>query len=183
MTLVEAAIRSLARLRALAHDPRTNLAIMTAFRGEYDLRTNLLRNRALAYDLRSAGLGFVPVVGGFRERAHDVSGQETGEVAPVEEESYFVVDLTGAADAFQSAILRLVRKYQQEGAVLKLAGKSAADLLTVEGDKERLGEWSLNRAADYYTRLRKGPPGRSFVFEAAGDSSLITQRLVERTLL
>lgn len=179
--LAEAARRSLARLFDLmqANQPAP-IAIFTAFRGENTIQKNRSLNRDLEGDLRKLGWGYVPVFGGFTEKIRDESGKETGKTKKVDsEESYFVFG-GGEKNKFLTSVQLLLAKYRQEGAVVKLPDEPQAYLLAASGERTPLGNWSLNQAAEYYTRMRKGPPGRQFTFECAGDSSRTTRMVVER---
>jgi hypothetical protein len=175
----EAARRSLSRIYDLVNQTHQPVALLTAFRGERNLSANRVANRALETDLRQLGWGFIPVIGGFVEKVRDTEGQETGETKKIDgEESYFV---TGKdATSFRPSVLELVRKYAQEAAVVKYPSDPNAYLLTAAGNETSLGQWSNNKMADYFTRMTKGPPGRQFNFEAAGDSSRTTRMAVDK---
>lgn len=189
-SLEEAARRSLSRIFRLFTEEDRNAAIITAFRGEYSLAENRVRNRKLMSDLRTLGYGFTPVIGGWIEHAAG------GDDRKVEEESLVVsapltervavkvADPVKAADAeeFQSHMLAMVRKYDQDGVLLKLVGDDTAHILNKDGSSFSLGPWRLNNAAQYYTILKKGGQrGRrmEFAFECAGNETLSTRQAVQ----
>lgn len=188
--LKEAARRSLSRIFRIFTEPKRNVAILTAFRDDYTLPENRQRNRQLMADIRRLGYGFVPVIGGWIEK------QDSGEFRPVEEESIVVsgpmverVFTDGPVEApgreaglqFQANIHKLVRKYDQDGALLKLSGSKSAIILEKSGNTFSLGPWSLNKAAENYTKMRGGgQKGRKFAFEAAGNESSTTRQSVKR---
>lgn len=179
----EAARRSLSRVFRLFTDPARNAAIITAFRGEYPYQTNLVRNRALMADLRAKGFGFVPVIGGWIEDVAD------GTTRPVEEESLVVsgpivedvAPMPEVSTAFSNVMYAMLRKYDQDGVLLKLSGSTDALILNKNGSTFSLGPWRLNMAAKYYTKMRLGAQaGRKmeFQFEHAGDDSVSTRQAV-----
>jgi hypothetical protein len=176
----EAARRSLGRVYDhITKNTDVPIAILTAFRGEKSLAANRSTNKALEADFRRLGWGFIPVVGGFVEKVRDAEGKETGETKKIDgEESYFV---TGdSINGFRVRVLNLIHKYAQEAAVVKYPGNPDAYLLSDAGGETSLGKWSNNKMAEYFTRMRKGPAGRQFNFEAAGDSSRTTMMAVDK---
>ena len=189
----EAARRSLSRVFTLFTDSTRNAAIITAFRGggEYTFDENIARNRKLMADLRAAGYGYVPVLGGFVETADDGSKREVDEESlvvsgPVTEDApaplAVPADTMAAVGAFQRTMLSLCRKYEQDGVLLKLGGSTDVVLLEKSGSSMTLGPWRLNTAAKYYTKMRFGAQaGRKmeFTFECAGGGNAITRRVVE----
>jgi hypothetical protein len=76
-------------------------------------------------------------------------------------------------DRLREAILSLVRKYEQETAIIKYADFDAAFLLRNEAPRSARGAWSKDRLAQFYTRMRYGPDAlnRSFTFEHADDTT------------
>ena len=68
----------------------------------------------------------------------------------------------------------LVGKYDQETALVKFPKDVLAYKIYSTGELEPLGTWSMDKLSQYYTMMRKGPPGRRFTFEAAGDMSRMT---------
>lgn len=182
VTIEEAARRSLGRLFGLSQKSDYPLAILTAFRGERSIDENRALNKQLERDLRALGFGFAPVMGGYVEKARGETGEETGELKKTDaEESYFI---TGRKDpqSFEANVIDLLKKYDQESAVVKYPGDEQGYLLTSAGDKIALGAWSFNKLADFYTRMRKGPPHRQFAFEAVGDCSRSTMYVLSEYL-
>lgn len=196
IALAEAARRSLSRVFRIFTDPARNAAILTAFRGEYSFDENIARNRKLMADLRTAGYGFVPVLGGFVETTDDGDKREVDEESlvisgPVSVETaenlQELRDPIPSATAmsiggFQRTMLMLCRKYDQDGVLLKLSGSTDVVLLEKSGSSMTLGPWRLNDAAKYYTKMRFGAQaGRKmeFTFECAGDGNAMTRRVVE----
>lgn len=179
ISLAEAAARSLSRVFSLFHDIRRNVGIMTAFRHEYPLKENRIRNQNLMSDIRRLGYGFSPVTGGWIEQS--AGGQATH---PVEEESLVISAplleavatdtepdvMTQQAQQFQGHLLRLVKVYQQDAALLKLSGSEKVIVLGKDGSTFSPGNWLLNQTASFYTYLHGGGQrGTKFAFECAGD--------------
>lgn len=191
-SLEEAARRSLSRIFRMFTDEKRNAAIITAFRGEYGLAENRQRNRQLMSDVRSLGFGFVPVIGGWIE--HVAGGPDR----TVEEESLVVsgpvveavyadapveAPAATAAEQFKTNMHRLIRKYDQDGVLLKLAGSTDAIILNNDGSSFTLGPWRLNSAAQYYTKMRRGGQrGKKmeFAFECAGAENMATRQAVQK---
>jgi hypothetical protein len=172
--LEEAARRSLGHMWSIANDPEKNVAIITAFRHENtgiggDQSANFALNQQLLDDLRQMGYGSIPVAGGYKEDVLDNEGRPTGEKRKVEEDSFVVNGGNMDATKFREDMLELCRKYNQDAVLVKYSGGNEAYLLLKNGDEEKLGKWSPSKAAEYYTRMKKGPPDREFTFEAAGD--------------
>ncbi len=174
----EAAVKSLSRIYTLVQDVSIDIAIMTAFRSERKFHENMAKNWHLQGDIRSQGWGSVPVMGFFVEKVRDENDQETGEKRDVNEHSYFIVSKERPKE-FISKIKLLVNKYEQESAIVRLAGDENAYLLHSTGELESQGVWKTGSISEYYTKMRKGPPDRKFRFEAAGDKSLSTMMVVD----
>lgn len=173
VSLHEAARRSLSRVLRTFLGLERNAAMITAFRVDlYDTSTNRQRNRVLAQDLRAKGWGFTPVIGGWEQ-------EETG--LAVEEET-FVVSAPPALERkqFAAELLKLTRKYDQDGALIKFAGDPGVYLLSYSGTLTKVGSsWQFDKLAKYYTKMRSGSQrGRKFRFECAGSNSVAARRMV-----
>jgi hypothetical protein len=178
VSLEEAASRSLGRLFGQVSGSPNTLVIITAFRGENTLAINRGRNARLSGDLRGYGWGFTPVLGGFVETTPDRDGRPQQQ--RVHEESFFV-NASGDAQGVTAKVASLLKKYQQEAALVKYSGDDAASLLYPNGQTVGVGRWQADPKlmATYYTRMRKGPVDRQFAFEAAGDDSIMTRMAVD----
>lgn len=174
VSLSEAAERSMARLYGQIADNDKIVIILTAFRHENDLKTNRRLNVSLGSDLRSLGWGFTPVIGGFVEKGED------GKDVHVQEESLFV-NATGDSGHVIATVHKLLQKYEQQAALVKLPDDPIAVLLWDDGHTTPAGKWRADphQMAQYYTQMRNGPVGRQFKFEAAGDDSVMTRMAVE----
>lgn len=175
ISINEAAERSMARLFGQLEENPSTVVIMTAFRGERPLRQNRALNKQLASDIRQLGWGYTPVMGGFVEKTAD------GKPNRVHEESFFI-SANGAPKQVVSFVLWLLAKYEQEAALIKLPEQPDAMLLQQNGSMSSVGRWHADpqQMATYYTRMRSGPAGRQFTFEAAGDDSVMARMAVDR---
>jgi hypothetical protein len=168
----EAARRSMSRLYSQIKDDKT-IVILTAFRSERSMAENRLLNRQLANDVRSLHWGYTPVLGGYVEKTAD--GEKR-----VHEESLFIVANGDPRQAILH-VIKLLDKYGQESALIKFPEEPNAFLIYPNGEKSSAGLWQADPSlmAIYYTRMRNGPSGRQFKFEAAGDDSLMTRMAVD----
>ncbi len=176
VSLLEAARQSLSLVFSLFNDAQRNIAVLTAFRVEFSYSENLQRNRTLMAQLRQSGYGFTAVTGRWIEQ--DQSGKP---VRRVEEESLFVVGKSGpeASADFRGEMHALLRQFQQDAVLLRLADTSNVTVLNRDGSTISLGQWNFNNASEFYTDLRKGSQAsRKFEFECAGNDSLMTRMAV-----
>ena len=177
VSLDEAARQSLSRLFSQFQNAETPIIILTAFRSERTLIANRNLNRQLANDLRALGWGYTPVLGGYLETIADESGQP--KQVRVHEES-FLVNAVYSKDLINK-VTALLKKYEQEAALLKSPNNEEAFLLFANGQTSSVGKWKADpqQMATYYTRMKNGPEGRQFTFEAAGDDSRTTKMAVD----
>lgn len=169
VTLAEAAERSMSRLYGQIQVSE-RVVIVTAFQHKQSLRQNRGLNVSLASDIRQLGWGYTPVMGGFVEKNKD------GKDVHVREESFFV-NADSSPKQVSTAVLKMLETYQQQAALVKLSEQPDAMLLWANGSTTSVGQWHADsqQMAQYYTRMRNGPPGRQFTFEAAGDDSGMTR--------
>ena len=145
------------------------VAVLTAFRGEFDLQTNRARNEQLKKDLRAAGLSYYPVTG---------SGQEVddrGLVNPTKEES-FVVQPEGEMDedTFKALITKVMNDHNQDFVAMKFPGQDSI-LLGKDGSTDPLGRSAHPRRANdpFFSELLKGartPPSQQSGWEREGET-------------
>jgi hypothetical protein len=136
------------------------IAILTAFRADQSLANNRARNVALANDMQQLDLGFYPVLGRGQEDFLALFGL-VRVVQPSSEES-FVVQPQGemSEEVFEATIRRLLQKYEQYGAMMKLPSTPQAFLLrTADGNREYKGSevGATTPKDDYYSQLKVGP--------------------------
>lgn len=150
----------LSRVWKHLNDKNTNVGIITAFRGEYDTKENIRRNKELANTLRKMGLGYFFVDGSWIEN----------EGTPKEElnsETSIFVTSTGDSDTLKNKLIELSKKYNQDGFSFKGSNSNKYDIIDKNGKKiMSFDNVKFNKLASVYTKMRnkKG----SFVFEDIG---------------
>ncbi|HET6881357.1 MAG TPA: hypothetical protein VFI31_14440, partial [Pirellulales bacterium] len=134
------------------------VAILTAWRGEGSLADNRRANVELEKDLQSQDLGYYPVKGAGQEQRRLLGMLPY--VIPSGEES-FVVHPRGemSGETFETVILRLLHKYDQYAAMMKVPTSEQAYLLYSDGSREQKGSDAGPTTArdNYYTQLKGGP--------------------------
>lgn len=151
------------------------VAILTAFRGNYDYKQNVRRNKALASQIRKAGYGYFFVDGFW------VENEGTPEEQHVSEDSIFVIGKGANSDEeFIQFISQFAKKYDQDGSLIKTSDGDVA-IYDQNGRKQfGIGKFSANKVADNYTKLRnKGDKSRTFVFESAREPSGFIGKYIE----
>jgi hypothetical protein len=152
---------TLSRVWEMWKNEDRSFAILTAFRGEYDLEENIRRNLALAADVRAKGYGYHWLDGYF------IENKGTPEEKKVEEDSLFVSAPKGKSENLKKDVMALLAEYKQEMAVFK-PEKSNGEvfLLSRSGEMISIGKSLLpNQIAENYSELRNGKG--TFVFAAA----------------
>mgnify|MGYP005855088163 FL=1 len=151
------------------------VGIITAFRGEEDMETNVRNNKELAFDLRNKGFGFVWVDGAW------VENPGTDQELHASETSIMVIGGEGESDKLFDTLKNAAAKYNQEGFVFKPEqGKTA--VYDASGNSIMSFNYiNIDKLGDAYTRLRKGShKGRSFVFERERSMKGYIAKLIEQ---
>jgi hypothetical protein len=151
---------SLSRVWQHFNDPDRNVAIFTAFRGEYDHDENVKRNRTLAAQIRQLGYGFFFVDGYW------IENQGTPEEKHVSEDSIFVIAPADKA-GFAEQIHKLGNEYNQDAVLVK--DESGVRLIFKDGSEQELGNLQPGKLAQAYTKLRSNKRSNTFVFESERD--------------
>jgi len=151
---------SLSRVWQHFNDPDRSVAILTAFRGEYDYDDNVKRNQSLTAKIRKLGYGFIFVDGYW------VENPGTEDEVRVKEDSVFVV-APAAAPNFAQEIHDLGNSFQQEAVVVK--DQQGTRLIFADGSTQPLGTIKPGSLGNIYTQLRTGKQSSTFVFEAERD--------------
>ena len=159
---------SLSRVWQHFKNPEKQVAILTAFRGEYDLEENLARNRELAVSIRRLGYGFFFVDGYW------IENQGTPEEQHVSEDSIFVIAPVNKKD-FVEQMHTLGNRYNQDAVLVK--NDSGVRLIYQDGSTETLGDIQPGKLAQAYTRLRSNKRSNTFVFESERDDMGFVARL------
>ena len=132
---------------------------VSAFRGGDSFADNCVRCEKLQSDLKSAGLGFIQLIGEWIER-----DEKTEEQAASEEISLFVPYKTGyGVNAFLDLARELAMKYEQAGYILCVPESKEIILYDrrdlskgMEYAGTRIGPFRIEKLPDYYSRLRSG---------------------------
>ena len=150
--------------RIYQHSQESNMGMVTAYRGDYSIQQNEKRNSSLVSDIRSAGFGFVPVIGYY------IENPGTPEETKVVEKSFVVISSSNDSGRLKGFLKRVGVKYNQDSVLYKDASSDQAVLIgTASGrwpglDVEtKVGTWHANKIDSYYTQM-KGH--RSFRFES-----------------
>jgi hypothetical protein len=155
-------------------NPERVAALLTAFRGNFDLEENLRRNRALAADVRNLGYGFVFVDGYW------IENQGTDLERKVKEDTLLITAPADKFEKFERQMIQLARQYNQEAVLIKSADGSSR-VQYVDGDSIDLGSIRPDGMGEIYTQLKrtaKGQPiGRTFTFEDVREDIGWLQRL------
>jgi len=167
MTQVQEA--SLSRVWQHAQSDRP-IALLTAFRGEYDREENVRRNKQLAATIRKLGYGFFFVDGYW------IENQGTPEEVHVAEDSLFVIAPEGTDEKFRQQMIELGASYNQDGVLIK--DNKGAKVYDKSGDEMfDVGTLSPGKAGEIYTKLRNNKKSNTFVFEGERDDEGFIRRL------
>ena len=151
--------------RIWQHSKDSNIGMLTAYRGEFDVKQNEKRNRELTGIIRSEGFGFIPVTGYYIEN----QGQEDEQ--KVEEKSFVVISSPNDGGKLKNFLIRMGNKFNQDSIIYKDSSDENAKLIgTTAGrwpgkDVEVLaGKFKPQTIGQFYTKM-KGH--RTFAFESA----------------
>lgn len=160
---------SLSRVWQHAESDRP-IALLTAFRGEFDREQNVRRNKELAATIRKLGYGYFFVDGYW------IENQGTAEEVHVSEDSIFVIAPEGSDEKFRNQMVQLGAKYNQDGVLIK--DKDGAKIYEKDGSVMfDVGTLKPGKAGEIYTRLRNNKKSNTFVFESERDDLGWLQRL------
>lgn len=151
--------------RIWQHTRESNMGIITAYRGEFDIRQNEKRNKELMSAIRSAGFGFIPVTGFYVENP----GQEDEQ--KVQEKSFVVLSSSNDSGKLRTFLIKMGIKFNQDSVLYKDASVDKASLIgTAQGrwpglnNQVEVGKFVPQKIGTYYTKMRGH---RTFVFESA----------------
>lgn len=150
--------------RIYQHSVDSNVGMITAYRGEFDLETNEKRNRELQSAIRSNGFGYVPVTGFYVENP----GQEDEQ--KVQEKSFLVISNKNDANKLKYFLMRMGAKYNQDSVLYKDHATDKAILIgTAPGrwpgknTEVEAGRFVAQKIGQFYTKMRNH---KTFVFES-----------------
>lgn len=146
------------------------VALLTAFRGEFDREQNVQRNKTLAAQIKQAGYGYFFVDGYW------VENEGTENEVHVAEDSIFAIGSADKETEFKQLAIQLGKKYNQDAVLIK--DSTGVKLYDQVGNSFLdLGEFKPGKLAQAYTRLRNNKDSNTFVFEAERDDLGWLQKL------
>jgi len=162
--IVRSEFSSLSRLQS--HSSKFDTGTISAFRDNYKLKQNLVRNKKLKLELESAGFGVTTIKG---------VGQEDGKA--VEEWSFFVADYKKKGN-LKEALIELGVKYEQDSITFAQAGKNPYYLISTNknpagtgggkiGVEIKLGRPNFGKDGEFFSKIR----GRPFLFSLASSTA------------
>lgn len=164
LTLLEKQLHESSLSRIWQHSKDSNMGMITAYRGEFDVKENEKRNRELTGLIRSEGFGFIPVTGFYIENP----GQEDEQ--RVQEKSFVVISSPNDNGRLRNFLIRMGIKYNQDSVLYKDASDEKAKLIgTTSGRwpgknvEVEVGKFTPQKIGQFYTKM-KGH--RTFVFES-----------------
>lgn len=152
--------------RVLGHIGSGGFALLTAFRHEYDLKTNRLRNQALLSSLSSLRMGPILVTGHWEEAPSGAdwkAAKAAGRTTDVVEESFFVpCPRDMPQEDFEKVVHGMGNRFEQDAVLFGRDGKGY--LIDKGGTRTDIGSLGVGKISQGYTAMRKSP-GRRFTFE------------------
>lgn len=152
--------------RVLNKIENNDFVIITAYRGNYDKKENINRNRQMRGEFNSKKMGVYQVVGHWQECQDDVEYEKCpkNRLVDVIERSYIAVRPSDMSqDEFESFIVSLLKKFNQDAALIKKDGNfnviEKTGNITKVGDKLTLNK--ISQAYSQYVKKMDIP----FVFE------------------
>jgi hypothetical protein len=132
-----------------------DFAIITAYRGNYNKKQNIKRNRSLRGELNNKKLGPYQLVGHWRECSLEGVSYEScppDKLVDVIERSYFVPKREDMdSSEFEDIIKKLCKNFQQDGAVIGQKGN--IQIIEPTGNKFKIGTGtSLGTIAQGYSQ-------------------------------
>jgi len=159
---------SLSRVWQHFANPDRSVALLTAFRGEFDHEENLKRNRDLGAQIRGLGYGFFYVDGFWTENPGTDREQK------VREDSLFVT-APATDERFAERIHQLGNQFEQEGVLVKDA--TGVHIIAQDGSVKTKEKVSMGSLGDAYTRLRNNQKANTFTFVEERDDVGFIARL------
>jgi len=148
--------------RIAQHITGNSVGMITAFRGENDIKSNKVLNKKLKSEIRGAGYGVIRLLGRY------VEGYGTDDAQNVDEESFFVVGKEGMDGNLKGMLKKLGKKYKQESILFKSGENDIAVLVGTSpgypglGKQLKLGKWNPQRTGEFYSKMKQ----KSFTFES-----------------
>ncbi len=156
-------------------------ATISAYRNQYDKKTNIQRNRDLRGEFNKRKMGVYPLVGYWLEcQLEGVSYEDCPKehIVEVIERSYLVVKRDDQTDEeFKELIIYLTKRFDQDGAVLAMNGKYY--VVEPSGNSFHIGNnltlYKIGQAYSRYVKKMDIP----FMFEAEIPGSNIGRQIFQ----
>lgn len=146
------------------HTKESNIGVISAFRGEFDLKQNKKRNQELMSAIRSAGFGYIPVAG------HYIENQGSSDERDVIEDSFIIISNKDDQGKLKKFLMKMGVKFNQDSVLYKPATLDNAILIGTAsgrypglGVESDVGKFHPQRMGKFYSQLRNG---KTFVFES-----------------
>jgi len=163
------------------HTKESNLGILTAFRGEFDIKQNKIRNKELESAIRSNGFGYIPVAG------HYIENKGSPEERHVIEDSYIVISHKDDSDKLKKFLIKMGVKFNQDSILYKPVSSPDALLIGTAsgrypgmGVESNVGNFHPSRMGQFYSQLRNG---KTFVFESIDFIENVLSRFYREKLM
>jgi hypothetical protein len=166
--------------RIYQHSKESNIGMLTAYRGEFDVPTNEKRNGELVSLIRSNGFGYVSVTGFYVENP----GQD--DERRVQEKSFLVISNKNDAGKLKHFLIRMGVKFNQDSVLYKDASDDKAILIGTSSGRwpgknveVQAGKFTAQKLGTFYTKMRNH---RTFVFESVDvPENIMTRAYRERS--
>lgn len=148
--------------RFYEHTKFRSIACISASRGENTRQENKSLTEQMKREIRSAGFGFIKILGRF------IENQGTADEHPVDEEVCCIIGGGTEEDKkrLKFFVTRLGAKYKQESILFKPYDDKQAMLIDTVGENKgretKIGVWHPNQIGPYFS-VMKG--GTTFVFK------------------
>lgn len=155
--------------RLLSKAKNNDFCILTAFRGEYDLKQNKKRNGELLTLLNSKQMGGYMLIGHWQEAPEDMDYKDASpdQLTDTTEDSIlFVKPAEMSREDFISFCTGIGKRYNQDAVIVGLVGDGIY-LYYKNGGSDKIGtDITLNKTAQAYSQMRK-KKNVPFVFEGS----------------
>lgn len=168
--IVRSELSSLSRLQS--HSSKYDTGTISAFRDNYSLKQNLVRNKKLKLELESLGFGVTTIKG---------VGQEDGKA--VEEWSFFVADVKNKGN-LKDVLISLGVEFEQDSITFAKAGNNPYYLISTNknprgtgggkiGVEIKLGRPNFGKDGEFFSKIR----GRPFLFSLASNGLEVVESI------
>lgn len=166
--------------RLLSQSKNNDFVIITAYRSEYDKKTNIARNRKLRGFFNSKKMGVYQLVGHWRECSDstiDYDKCPPSKLVDVIERSYMVIrpENMDVSD-FLDTVIELTREFDQDGALVKIGNEYK--IFGKDGKSFVIGKFmTLGKISQAYSQFVK-KMNTPFVFEGVEIPASISGRMM-----